>query len=511
MSTESTKYHHYINNSYQQILDAALDAVFIIQGSKYVYTNKQAAKLLGYNNPSEVIGKNMLDHTDKAYHSLVKNRARARQRGEKVLSLYEITLVNRNGEKIPVEVNVSYIYYQGKPSSLSFVRDKRDKKKYYERLQAIHTFTERISRAANIDEIEQITYEAINTVLEHNRGSLGLVKGENLVHQYRWNMNPENPFVMPLDGPGVTVRTVNTGKTQLVEDVLNESSYVNGDIYDNSTRSELAVPIILENKVYGVINLEKRVVNGFSESDVRILEIVTSYIAAALYRFEQKEELELAYKKNNLELIEGFKWFSRMIRHDLKNPLMTINNSIYLIENNPDKVFKYLDLIKKSVKLHETIMDDWSKKLHNKNVKRKNTMIKELVENCISSVNIPDNIRVELDVDDNIAFSVDRTCILRVLMNLLNNSIEAMPNGGKIKVSVNLSDALLHIVVSDTGIGISKDSIDRIFTPFFTSKEYGSGLGLAYCRQAIEAHNGTITFSSTQKIGTTFKIIIPDN
>ena len=172
---------------YKQILDSALDAIFIIQGEKYVYTNQQGAKLLGLDNPTQLIGKSMYDYTEKKYHKLVKDRAEARQRGEDVVSRYDLCLVKKNGEKVPVEVNVSYISFGGVPCSLSFVRENAERKEYEKRLQAIHTFTAKMSTANTLDEIEKITYNSLETVFGLNRGSLGLVQGDNLVHQYRWN------------------------------------------------------------------------------------------------------------------------------------------------------------------------------------------------------------------------------------------------------------------------------------------------------------------------------------
>ena len=99
--------------------------------------------------------------------------------------------------------------------------------------------------------------------------------------------------------------------------------------------------------------------------------------------------------------------------------------------------------------------------------------------------------------------------MMRVLSNLIKNSVEAIPDGGKIVVTAKKTNEELTISVEDTGKGISKALIDRIFEPMFSTKPTGLGLGLAYVKQTVEAHGGIVTVDSTLGIGTTFYLKIP--
>jgi signal transduction histidine kinase len=99
--------------------------------------------------------------------------------------------------------------------------------------------------------------------------------------------------------------------------------------------------------------------------------------------------------------------------------------------------------------------------------------------------------------------------IRRVLDNLIQNAVEAMPEGGSLTIEGGLDEGGLTLRVTDTGTGIPEEDIQNLFTPFHTTKPKGMGLGLAYCRRAVEAHGGTITAQSQEGAGTTFTIRLP--
>ena len=96
-------------------------------------------------------------------------------------------------------------------------------------------------------------------------------------------------------------------------------------------------------------------------------------------------------------------------------------------------------------------------------------------------------------------------------MNLLLNAIEAMPNGGTVTVETSHEEEspFLHIMIADTGKGIDKNIINKIFQPFFTTKPKGTGLGLAITRRLIEQHGGSIRVANNQDRGASFTIDLP--
>ena len=100
--------------------------------------------------------------------------------------------------------------------------------------------------------------------------------------------------------------------------------------------------------------------------------------------------------------------------------------------------------------------------------------------------------------------------LTQALLNLFLNAIQAMEPGGELGVSVGLRpDDEFSIVVSDTGKGMSKETLSSIFTPYFTTKPSGTGLGLAIVHQIVEGHGGRISVASTQGAGSMFTIFLP--
>lgn len=104
---------------------------------------------------------------------------------------------------------------------------------------------------------------------------------------------------------------------------------------------------------------------------------------------------------------------------------------------------------------------------------------------------------------------VDIDQIRQVLWNLILNGLQAMPEGGILTVSSALQDKEAVVAIRDSGSGIAKHKIQKIFEPFYTTKKGGSGLGLAISRRIVEAHGGRIEVESEERRGTTIRIIFP--
>jgi signal transduction histidine kinase len=105
--------------------------------------------------------------------------------------------------------------------------------------------------------------------------------------------------------------------------------------------------------------------------------------------------------------------------------------------------------------------------------------------------------------------SVDVEKVKRAFVNVIKNALDAMPKGGTLTIRSRRSDGNLEISFADTGMGMPRETLQRIFTPLFTSKAKGMGFGLAISKRVVEAHGGRITVESTVGEGSTFTLIIP--
>jgi signal transduction histidine kinase len=133
-----------------------------------------------------------------------------------------------------------------------------------------------------------------------------------------------------------------------------------------------------------------------------------------------------------------------------------------------------------------------------------------IVDEALSVVSIPSIIKVSVDIEEGIPpLVVDRTAIRRVLSNLITNAVQAMPRGGQLTIRISSAEGAASIDVEDTGEGIPKENMDKMFEPLFTTRAKGQGLGLAVCRKLVEAHGGSIAIESKVGKGTRVKVTIP--
>jgi nitrogen-specific signal transduction histidine kinase len=202
------------------------------------------------------------------------------------------------------------------------------------------------------------------------------------------------------------------------------------------------------------------------------------------------------------------------IAHELNNPLgvITMYSSILL-----DEVHEDLKLIVDQAERCKKIVNGLLNFARKNQVNLTETDVVKFLKHSIDSIIKPDNVTIafEPDIEDPIAL-LDIDQMMQVLTNLEKNAIEAMPLGGILSVSVKGENGDIIFLVKDTGTGIPKENMDKIFTPFFTTKEMGkgTGLGLALIYGIVKMHRGKIRVDSNTDpaegpTGTIFRIAFP--
>ncbi len=133
--------------------------------------------------------------------------------------------------------------------------------------------------------------------------------------------------------------------------------------------------------------------------------------------------------------------------------------------------------------------------------------VREMVEDVLKLVDCPAGIVIEREIPADLQPAVaDAGQIRIVLENLIRNAIEAMPNGGTLKISASFQRPYLDIHVADTGVGIPAEVLQRVMEPFYSTKPRGVGLGLAMAKAIIEKNNGRISATSEVGRGSTFVV-----
>lgn len=202
------------------------------------------------------------------------------------------------------------------------------------------------------------------------------------------------------------------------------------------------------------------------------------------------------------------------IAHELRNPMGVIAGYTKILSKKVDESLKStVDAISKEIIVMDRIISDFLSFAKVTELNISDINIKKIIGNCISSViGEEEDIKLNLHIDEIPIIKGDEVLLRQAFTNLLQNSIEAMPNGGNLTIGISTisedEEKFLKISISDTGHGISENIIDKIFLPFFTTKERGTGLGLAIVHKIIISHGGTITVDSNNN-GTTFNIKLP--
>ena len=135
--------------------------------------------------------------------------------------------------------------------------------------------------------------------------------------------------------------------------------------------------------------------------------------------------------------------------------------------------------------------------------------LNETVKNALSNITVPENIKVEIKLGEIPKMLLDEEQVQRVCQNLILNAAQAMPDGGKITIQTTKQDDSAKLIVRDTGAGISKENMSKLFTPLFSTKAKGIGLGLVICKQIVEGHDGNIAVESKVGEGSAFTVKLP--
>jgi signal transduction histidine kinase len=220
------------------------------------------------------------------------------------------------------------------------------------------------------------------------------------------------------------------------------------------------------------------------------------------------------------------------VAHEINNPLGVILGYIKVIlkeKGEKDKDYEELKILEEEAQQCKNVVEDLLALSRPVDLSKEAVDIREVIDEellRLSSRNTVDNVEIIKEIDNTpMILLSEKKKLKQVIFNLLSNSIEAMPDGGMIKLRVYASseptidtmdddfgtqaDHFLIMAFSDTGCGISQEDIKRIFDPFFTTKEHGTGLGLSIIYGIIRAHNGLIDVKSTAGEGTTFIVNIP--
>ena len=290
--------------------------------------------------------------------------------------------------------------------------------------------------------------------------------------------------------------------------------------------AELSLPIISKSKLIGILNLgykENKTI--YSNEDLELLSTLTNQAAIAIENARLYENLKQSQDTlRRADRLSSLGLLTAGLAHEIRNPLVAIRTFTQLLpERYDDAEFRegFQGLALKEVdRICGLINDLLSFARPSKpNVSPEN--LNDVVDNIARILETQakeKGVAIAREFGDDLPkVWIDREQMKQVFMNLILNAIQAMQEGGSISISTRAvsrnsaepSGEFVQVEVRDTGIGIPEENVQHIFDPFFTSKDEGSGLGLAVSHQIVQEHGGFVTVESTVGKGTAFFVHVP--
>jgi PAS domain S-box-containing protein len=461
---------------YSTLVEKGNDGIIIIQDGLLKFANTKMLEMSGYT-AGEVYDKSFLEFCVTKYRNAVEDRYNRRISGKKAINNYEIEILSKSGNKIPVEINASIIEHEGEPANMAIVRDITDRRRIEDELR-------KLSHA-----VEQ------SPVIVMITDRMGIVE----------YVNPKFESVTGYAG----------------KETIGDSSAFLSRI--SREEADLIWAILNSGKVWqGEFNIQKKDGEYYWES-AYIAPVkdnngnITHFIKVAEDITERKQIDEKLIVTDRLasigELASG-------IAHELNNPLTSVIgfSELLLKKDIPEDVREELDIIyseaQRAVQVMKNLLS-FARKHHPKKEKVKlNEIIEKVLElrtyeEKVSNIKVIrnfDNVLPEIDAD---YFQLQQV-FFNIVVNAEHAMIEAHGRG-VLTITTEKKGNSVRISIADSGPGISQQNLSHIFDPFFTTKEVGkgTGLGLSICHGIITAHGGQIYAKSKQDKGAIFIVELP--
>lgn len=308
------------------------------------------------------------------------------------------------------------------------------------------------------------------------------------------------------------------------EDIANSADIAKNLVIDPTTESgyilqnnKLLIPMIHNNKAMGVLVLgKKRSDKEYAQDDLDILMPLARTLAIAISNAQLFIELEkMQMEATQKEKMATVGTLAAGMAHEIRNPITTIKIfTEYVPDKLEDSTFrsKYRDIVIKEVNkidhVIQTLIDFSSDEVA---AELEDVVLRDIIDELIATFSTKDDVRGRIELIKNIPanlsnIKVNRKEMDEILTNLTQNAVHAIKGRGRITFEASEGNGSVILSIKDTGCGIPEDILKNIFTPFFTTKEKGFGLGLFVVNKLVKRNNGKLSVESKVGEGTTFRL-----
>jgi signal transduction histidine kinase len=400
-------------------------------------------------------------------------------------------------------------------------RDLQDKEQQamlaVQQMQALVQASVALTAELSLEGVLQRIADAARDVLRARYAALGVIDehGAALSQFFTAGIDEETRRAIgPLpSGRGVLGQLIRDRHPLRIRDISTHPASAGLPAHHPPMRSFLGVPITVRDKAYGNLYFAEKVgAAEFSESDEALAQMLAAQAGmvienAQTFHALREAQAELVRKERLATLGQ----LAGGVGHELRNPLGVIKNSVYylsMILPDNEKVRKHLGILDREVAACNRIVTELLDFGRVKTASRAPTNVTAIARDAIDRVTVPETIALRLLLDKSLPpVLVDRQQADQILVNLLTNAVQAMPDGGTLALETGCREDGVFVAVEDTGTGIKPEDLPRIFQPLFTTKAKGIGLGLALAKDLAELNGGRITVDSEIGRGTRFEVV----
>lgn len=331
------------------------------------------------------------------------------------------------------------------------------------------------------------------------------------------------------DGMLLTDELSIAGDASLIEWFRSKKSYLtleDGETSDadlirmRERMLQISIPLFVKDKLIGIFNLgEKKSEEPYSNEDMELLLTLVNQAAIAIENARLTGEVR-TLEKNLLQSdkLSALGTLAASVAHEIKNPLSAIKTFCQLLSRrmgDPGFVEKFNEVVPAEIDRVEGVLRQLLDFGKFSEIKFTSVIVRRVIDDLLILLHyeiFKQKVQVHVECGADIPrIKASEEQIKQVFMNLILNAVQAMPTGGSLNIGVvYFSDKEeVRISFTDTGCGISEEAMERLFAPFFTTKEHGTGLGLSITDKIVREHGGKVKVESMVGKGTTFVVILP--
>jgi PAS domain S-box-containing protein len=481
--------------NFKALAENAFDGILIATGEGvHVYANERAAEITGYS-VAELLRTTIkeLAHPDESEKML--ERYRRRLEGEDVRNPVETVITRKDGRSLPIELAGARTIWQHKPVDMVFIRDITERKRMQDEIRR------------HSAHLEELVFERTKKLAESERRFRELS-----------DLLPQIVFEIDENGNVEYMNRAGFAATGLSEEEfsrgLSAFHFLAPAEHDRATRG---IQRVIAGEAIG-----EREFTVLRKDGIRFPALVYTApiiregktvglrgIAVDITQRKRAEE-ELA-KSQRLATIGEL---AAIVGHDLRNPLTGIAGATYNLRRHlgrriDSETREALEIIEQDIQHSDKIINDlleYSKEIH---LDLREASAKSITKDALAHAKIPAKIRMVDSTQNQPKILIDADKMRRVFVNLIKNAVDAMPKGGTLRITSKKTDSNLEIIFADTGTGMTKEAKEKIWSPLFTTKATGIGLGLPIAKSLVEAHGGSITAESKAGKGSSFTVTLP--